>query len=109
MASRRMSSRLENEGDESWAKVHHRVSELEFDYTSIFPANVFTFLNNTAMSVKTHIGYLVPSLFSTILYVVSLNSDLQIGTGPGKKVKPNTYTVVIGKNLSISFNAVSTF
>ena len=107
MASRRMSSRLEDECDESWAQVHHRVSELEFNYDSIFPANVYTFLNNTAMSVKSHIGYLVQILLSTILYVVSLNSDLQVV--PGKKEKPNTYTVVVGKNFSISFNAFNTF
>ena len=45
-----------------------------FDYGRLFLENVFEFIEQTALSMSSCVGYLVPCLLSTTAFVMGLNS-----------------------------------
>ena len=47
---------------------------MPFDYGRLFLENVFEFIEQTALSMSSCVGYLVPCLLSTTAFVMGLNS-----------------------------------
>ena len=60
--------KIARQSEGTWALFHKRVSSMQFDYSDLFSAEVFSFLENEAKSIGSSIGYLLPStLTSTAL------------------------------------------
>ena len=67
---------------------------MEFDYSDLFPADVYSFLDNKAKSIGSSIGYLLPSILTSTAFALgSHGAHIMIGT----HIQPiNLYTIFIG-------------
>ena len=67
-------TRLRRQHENTWADLHRRLMSMPFDYGRLFLENVFEFIEQTALSMSSCVGYLVPCLLSTTAFVMGLNS-----------------------------------
>ena len=69
---------------------------MEFDYSDLFPTKVYSFLDNKAKPISCSIGYLLPSILTSILHFVlevMVHAHVMIRT----HIQPiNLYTLFIG-------------
>ena len=86
-------ARLRRQHENTWADLHRRLMSMPFDYGRLFPENVFEFIEQSALSMSSCVGYLVPCLLSTTAFVVGLNSLI---SNESWCFPCNLYVMVIG-------------
>lgn len=92
MASSKI-SRLKRQHENTWADLQRRLMCIPFDYSTLFPNNVFEFIQQSAVSMSSCIGYLVPCLLSTTSFVMGINSLI---SNEDRCFPCNLYVMVIG-------------
>ena len=45
--------------ENTWADLHRRLMSMPFDYGRLFPENVFEFIEQSALSMSSCVGYFV--------------------------------------------------
>lgn len=67
---------------------------MQFDYSELFPEEVYSFLDNMAKSIGSSIGYLLPSILTSTAFALgSQGAQLMVGT----HIQPiNLFTIFIG-------------
>lgn len=56
-------AKIVRQSEKTWAFFHKRVSSMQFAYSNLFPAKVYSFLDNKAKFIGSSIGYLLPFNF----------------------------------------------
>ena len=86
-------TKLRRQHENTWADLHRRLMSMPFDYGRLFPENVFEFIEQSALSMSSCVGYLVPCLLSTTAFVMGLNSLI---SNESRCFPCNLYVMVIG-------------
>ena len=87
-------AKIARQSEGTWALFHKRVSSMQFDYSELFPEEVYSFLDNMAKSIGSSIGYLLPSILTSTAFALgSQGAQLMVGT----HIQPiNLFTIFIG-------------
>lgn len=90
-------AKIARQSETTWALFHKRVSSMQFDYSDLFPAEVYSFLENKAKSISSSIGYLLPSILTSTAFTLgSHGAQLMVGTHTECIQPINLFTIFIG-------------
>lgn len=67
-------SKLNKQNEQTWVNLQKRLNEVQFPYDKLFATEeVHDFVKNKALSVGSCEGYFIPSLLTTMAYVLAAN------------------------------------
>ena len=94
MATSNPLTKIGRQLDRTWCRLQKRLSDNSFDYSKFMPENIFSFIKHKATSVNSCIGYFVPTLLTTVSYLLT-KAKVTISTV--NHVQPtNLYTIFVG-------------
>lgn len=67
-------TKITRQHERTWSLLHKRLMGISFDFGEVFQENVWAFLTNTASSLSTSAGYLVPSILASTAFLASKHS-----------------------------------
>ena len=71
--------KLSKQQETTWAKLHRRLTiGLDFNYEELFSKDVSSFIADNAKVMSSSIGYFIAPLLTTVNYLVSQRSLLNI-------------------------------
>ena len=60
--------------DFTWVSLLIRLTLMDFNYNSLFPEDISTFISHQALSVGTSVGYLIPSLHTSTAFIIGCHN-----------------------------------
>ena len=88
-------AKLHRQPDSTWAFLHKNFISLPDPLCSIFPEDVWEFIQRKADSRSTSTGFLVPCLSTTTAFVAGMHSSSTI-QNRSNKMPLNLYTIFVG-------------
>jgi hypothetical protein len=88
-----LSKVISKQDEKTWSELHRRLISLKFDYSSLFPEVVYSFMEKKSLALTSCIGYLVPCLLTTTAFVVSIDSLI---SNESHTFPSNIYMMIIG-------------
>ena len=85
--------KLSKQQETTWAKLHRRLIGLDFNYEELFSKDVSSFIADNAKATSSSIGYFIAPLLTTVNYLVSQRSLLNIST---HSIPLNSYMIFGG-------------
>ena len=86
--------KLAKQQDITWSKLHRRLIHIPFEFEEMFGEKVGEFIKQKAVSLSSNVGYFTAAIMAATSFVVSLKSQVNIGT---HSMPLNNYTVFVGR------------
>ena len=86
-------AKLRKQPDATWSLLQKRLISLPDPFESLFPHNVWSFIEQKAASLSTNAGYVATSLLTTTAFVAGMQTTLVNGS---QEMPLNLYSVFVG-------------
>ena len=88
-------AKLRKQPHSTWALLQKRLISFPDPFQSLFPDDVWTFIQKKADSLSTNAGYVATTLITTTAFVGGLGATL-IGTSGSQEMPLNLYSIFVG-------------
>ncbi|XP_057290903.1 uncharacterized protein LOC130613599 [Hydractinia symbiolongicarpus] len=105
---------IKSQSDETWAELNKKLMEHEINYNKVLTEPLYQFIDAIAKSVGTNIGFVLPSILTTINYLASSQNfnceirDGQPSTGKSPAIKVSVSNPLTGLDLHKELISCST-
>ena len=88
-------AKISKQHENTWAQLHRRLISLPFSYKDVFTDEVYSYIDNQAVSRSSSIGYMVPCLLISTAFVAGMNNSA-VAVSPDHQVPFNLYSMIVG-------------